>query len=119
MIARLVSAVLVLAAPACGPAQAPAPKPAPAPQRWLPLIGEYGRPGDTAFVYEAGGVLYWEPAGSPANRLAETAETVFVLVPGKEALVFRTDPRGRVRAAEVAGTAYPRRPLGPENGNQL
>jgi D-alanyl-D-alanine dipeptidase len=98
------------------------PRPAPPPQRWLALIGEYGRDQDTLHVYEADGRLFALVAGSSPSALYEVSDTVFAFPPppqGGDRLVFQRDARGRVRALETGGTVVPRRALGPEDGGQL
>jgi D-alanyl-D-alanine dipeptidase len=113
------AALVLLFAPIAGCGQAPGPKPAPPPPSWLGLIGEYARGRDTLLVYEAEGALQARVGRSPAYLLAAIADTAFTLVPGKEGVIFHRDLRGQVREADVAGSVFPRLPLGPEDGNQL
>ncbi|HXF96413.1 MAG TPA: M15 family metallopeptidase [Gemmatimonadales bacterium] len=105
--------------PAALAAQTVPPKPAPVPDRWVALIGAYGSGGDTLLVYEAEGQLRTRLAGAPRYPLVELADTAFLVAMGGERLIFRRDTTGRVREAELAGSAYLRLTPGPEERGQL
>ncbi len=89
-------------------------KPAPEPEAWRKLIGEYGSDGHIVYILERDGALtalikpdYYPltPMGGVKYRYSGGA------------LTFRLDPAGRAVEANVGGTMFPRRAIGPESGN--
>jgi CubicO group peptidase (beta-lactamase class C family)/D-alanyl-D-alanine dipeptidase len=101
----------------------PAPPPDTLPSRWAGLVGEYGWDYDVLFVYERGGVLHALIEWFFPYPLRETSDSEFTfpatgLYHG-ERLVFRRDSTGRATAVAAAGVLFPRRAVGPGDGQQL
>ncbi len=101
----------------------PAPPPDTLPSRWAGLVGEYGWDYDVLFVYERGGALHALIEWFFPYPLRETSDSEFTfpatgLYHG-ERLVFRRDSTGRATAVAAAGVLFPRRAVGPGDGQQL
>ena len=101
----------------------PAPRPDSLPSRWAGLVGEYGWDYDVLFVYERRGELQALIEWFFPYPLREASDSEFAfpqagLYTG-EGLVFRRDSTGRATAVEAAGVLFPRRAVGPEDGQQL
>jgi D-alanyl-D-alanine dipeptidase len=88
--------------------------------RWLPLIGEYGPDSGARILLERDGGLYLAGKGGTLP-LVERAAEAFALVRGggETTGVAVRQAGGRVDALVVGDSVLPRRPLGPESGNQL
>ncbi|MDX1393547.1 MAG: serine hydrolase [Gemmatimonadota bacterium] len=93
----------------------PGPRPEPAPDRFLDLIGEYGRDHNVLFIYEEDRALHALIEWIEIDRLEEAGPDRFAfprqggLYHG-EHIEFERDASGRVTAAVAAGVRFARRP---------
>jgi D-alanyl-D-alanine dipeptidase len=99
------------------------PKPLPAPVRWRPLIGEYGRDGETVVILESDGklcALFKRTELAPLKQLtSDSFEFDSSSARKAERVVFSRN-RGKVTQVTIGTFSYQRKPLGPEEGaNQL
>jgi D-alanyl-D-alanine dipeptidase len=101
--------------------QPDAAKPEEPPQRWLGLIGEYGKESEPLYVLERGGHLFGLFDRSDPVRLDEKSRNIFRCAPNgaraNQQVVFHRDGRGRAISATVAGVVYDRRQVGPAEGS--
>ncbi|MGE0352483.1 MAG: serine hydrolase [Gemmatimonadales bacterium] len=99
------------------------PRPDAAPDRWRDLLGEYGWDYYTLYLLEDAGRLHLLADWFTEVPLTEQAGGSF-RCPDEgwcagEQIVIRRDSARRVSGLVIGGTVYPRRHLGPEDGNQL
>ncbi len=95
-------------------------EPRPAPERWRGLIGEYGWDHNTLYILEKDGRLHALIEWFFSYPLEELSDHVYGfpnwgLYDGEE-LIFTRGPDGRATRAEAAGVVFPRRMVGPDEG---
>ncbi len=98
-------------------------RPSPPPARWSDLLGEYGWNHQLLFVQEGGGRLHSVIEWFYSYPMEEVAPDTLVFPDSgryqDERLTFTRGPDGRVVAAQLGGISFPRRMIGPRDGQQL
>lgn len=96
------------------------PKPKPATASFEPLIGEYVHDNETVIILEDEGKLQALLNRKDRQTLKQNARDKFQSESNSTPVIFARDSRGKITQVQIGGTAYKRRPLGPEEGsNQL
>jgi D-alanyl-D-alanine dipeptidase len=120
-VAGAILLIFCLCAPlgAQAPSLLPGPKPADVPAPWKGLIGEYGPEGKMISVLEKDGHLHLLFPASGETPLEQLAPDSFVLAnrnEGRRIVKFTRNSAGAATQISVNGKEFPRRWLGPEDG---